>query len=54
MSEILNAFLVQMLSQSERKEREEKLAKRAAEKAKQEQIQALMSAKPLSKEEQER
>ncbi|KAL5259683.1 hypothetical protein ACHWQZ_G009952 [Mnemiopsis leidyi] len=37
-----------------RKEREEKLAKRAAEKAKQEQIQALMNAKPLSKEEQER
>lgn len=37
-----------------RKEREEKLAKRAAEKARQEQIQALMNAKPLSKEEQER
>ena len=38
----------------EKKERDEKVAKRAAEKAKQEEIQRLMSAKPLSKEEQEK
>lgn len=37
-----------------KKERDEKVAKRAAEKAKQEEIQRLMSAKPLSKEEQEK